>query len=429
MNSINQQIRNKVYSLKQTGFFHIFGSSVINKIIAFMSSAILVRVLTKDEYGTFTYAWNIFSFILLLNGFGINYGILQVCSENILDSNLNYQILKWGKKYGIIIDIILAIIILLVALLIPLPIEHSNYILGLLSFMPILILLFEVQSSYLRANKYTIEFSKISMLNTFYVFIFSVIGSLIFREIGLVLGRYLAYFITIIYGLKFINKDNNSNIDLNVDFKIKKEMKKISFISMINSGLSQVLYLLDVFIIGLVVSDQSIIASYKVATMIPSALSFIPISLVTYIYPYFAQHYRDRKWCLKKYKNITFWFGLFNLAFSLVLFIFAPIIIKLLYGIQYSDAVLPFRILTISYFFSGTFRVIAGNILVTQKKLKFNMFVAVFSGIINVLADYYFIKLWGSNGAALASLIVVILTSILNVLYLVIVLKKKVIDR
>ncbi|MVO72186.1 oligosaccharide flippase family protein, partial [Paeniclostridium sordellii] len=154
MNSINEKIMKKIYSLKVTGFFHIFGSSVLNKIIAFMSSAILVRVLTKDEYGTFTYAWNIFSFILLLNGFGINFGVLQTCSENSEDSNLNYQILKWGKKYGIIIDIILAFIILLIALLIPLPIKNSNYILGLLSIMPILILLFEMQSSYLRANKY-----------------------------------------------------------------------------------------------------------------------------------------------------------------------------------------------------------------------------------------------------------------------------------
>ncbi|WP_343347377.1 oligosaccharide flippase family protein [Terrisporobacter petrolearius] len=425
MNSINTKIANKVYSLKKTGFFHIFGSSVINKIIAFMSSAILVRVLTKDEYGTFTYAWNIFSFILLLNGFGINFGILQICSENSKDDNLNYQILKWGTKYGTIIDIIIAIIILLIALLIPLPIENSNYVLGLLCIMPILILLFEIQSSYLRANRYTIEFSKISMLNTFFVFVFSVIGAYIFREIGLVLGRYLAYLITIIYGLKFIHKDTNPNIHIDIDSSIKKEMKKISFISMINSGLSQVLYLLDVFIIGLVVSNESIIASYKVGTMIPSALSFIPMSLVTYIYPYFAQHYNDREWCLKKYKTITCWFGLFNLIFSLLLFIFAPMIIKVLFGIQYLDAIVPFRILTVSYFFSGTFRVIAGNILVTQKQLKFNMFVAVLSGIINVLADYYFIKMWGSNGAALATLIVVLLTSILNIFYLVKILKKK----
>ncbi|CEO30658.1 oligosaccharide flippase family protein [Paraclostridium sordellii] len=425
MNSINEKIMKKIYSLKVTGFFHIFGSSVLNKIIAFMSSAILVRVLTKDEYGTFTYAWNIFSFILLLNGFGINFGVLQTCSENSEDSNLNYQILKWGKKYGIIIDIILAFIILLIALLIPLPIKNSNYILGLLSIMPILILLFEMQSSYLRANKYTIEFSKISMLNTFYVFVFSIIGAYLFEETGLVFGRYLAYFITIIYGVKLINKDIDSNVEFDVDCKIKKEMQKISFISMINSGLSQVLYLLDVFIIGLVVPDQSIIASYKVGTMIPSALSFIPMSLVTYIYPYFAHHHNDRKWCLKKYKSITCWFGLFNLIFSIVLLIFAPMIIRVLFGIQYSDAIIPFRILTISYFFSGTFRVIAGNILVTQKQLKFNMFVAVFSGIINVLADYYFIKMWGSNGAALATLIVVLLTSILNVLYLVNILKRK----
>lgn len=425
MNNLNVKISNKIPFLEKTGFFHVFGSSIINKIIAFMSSAILVRLLTKDEYGNFTYAWNIFSFILLLNGLGINYGILQICSEKSADSNLSYQILKWGKKFGIIVDIIIAIIILFVAFLIPLPIENSNYILGLLCIMPIFILLFEIQSSYLRANKFTIEFSKISMLNTFFVFVFSVIGAYIFKEVGLVFGRYVAYFITAIYGFKLIKKNIDSKVDVEIGYNIKKEIKKISFISMINSGLSQVLYLLDVFIIGLVVSNESIIASYKVGTMIPSALSFIPISLVTYIYPYFAQNYQDKKWCLEKYKSVTFYFGLFNLIFSLLLFVLAPIIIKVLFGIQYSDAVFPFRILTVSYFFSGTFRVIAGNILVTQKQLKFNMFVAIFSGIINALADFYLIKMWGSNGAALATLMVVLITSILNVLYLIKILKKK----
>lgn len=425
MNSLQQEVKNKMHSLKRTGFFHVFGSSVINKVIAFLSSAILVRVLTKDEYGVFTYAWNIFSFILLLNGFGVNFGILQICSEYSEDNNLNYRILKWAERYGIMIDIIIAIIILFIAFIIPLPIENSNNMLALLCIMPIFILLFETQSSYMRANKCTIEFSTISMLNTFLIFVFSVFGAYIFRERGLIFGRYLAYFITIIFGIKLTHKNISSKVDFNMDLKIKKELKKISFISMINSGLSQVLYLLDVFIIGLVVSNESIIAAYKVGTMIPSALSFIPMSLVTYIYPYFAQHYKDRQWCLKKYTSITFWFGLFNFIFSLLLFIFAPIIIKVLFGAEYTDAVVPFRILTISYFFSGTFRVIAGNILVTQKKLKFNMFVAVFSGLVNVLADYYFIKMWGSNGAALATLIVVLLTSIINVIYLVNILKKK----
>ena len=58
---MNQKIIDKIQSLHKKGFFYIFGSGVLNKIIGFMSSAILVRIITKEEYGVFTYAWNIFS--------------------------------------------------------------------------------------------------------------------------------------------------------------------------------------------------------------------------------------------------------------------------------------------------------------------------------------------------------------------------------
>ena len=122
---------------------------------------------------------------------------------------------------------------------------------------------------------------------------------------------------------------------------------------------------------------------------------------------------------------LTFYFGILNLIITAVLFVFAPWIITILFGPEYLDAITSFRILTVSYFFSGTFRVIAGNILVTQKELKFNMFVAIFSGLVNIVVDFYFIKLWGANGASIATLLVVILTSILNVAYLIYRLKAK----
>ena len=62
---------------------------------------------------------------------------------------------------------------------------------------------------------------------------------------------------------------------------------------MVINALSQLLYLLDLFVIGIVDPQETIIASYKVATVIPTALIFIPNSLVIYIYPYFAEHKDD----------------------------------------------------------------------------------------------------------------------------------------
>ena len=75
-----------IKKLKNTGLFDIFGSSIVVKIIGFMSSIILVRIVSKEDYGTFTIAWNIYSIAMLATGFGASYAILQLGCENIKDT-------------------------------------------------------------------------------------------------------------------------------------------------------------------------------------------------------------------------------------------------------------------------------------------------------------------------------------------------------
>ena len=54
----------------------------------------------------------------------------------------------------------------------------------------------------------------------------------------------------------------------------------------------------------------------------------------------------------------------------------------------------------------------------------FNFYVALIAGIVNALADYWFIQWWGSMGAAFATILVVMGTSIINTVYLVLTFKR-----
>ena len=47
MNRLLQGIK----KLFKTGFFHIFGANVINKVLAFLSNIILLHIISKAEYG------------------------------------------------------------------------------------------------------------------------------------------------------------------------------------------------------------------------------------------------------------------------------------------------------------------------------------------------------------------------------------------
>ena len=63
------------------GFSYIFISSVLNKIINFLCNSIIVHLLSKADYGTYVYAYNIVGFALLMAGLGIPSGLLQILSE------------------------------------------------------------------------------------------------------------------------------------------------------------------------------------------------------------------------------------------------------------------------------------------------------------------------------------------------------------
>ena len=417
------RIHDKFETLIRTGFFHIFGSSVMNKIIAFLSSIVLVRILSKEEYGVFTYAWNIYSIILLFNGMGLDSGMLQLASEKSGNESYAKKISNFSARFGLLFDLLLMVFILSLALFAPLKIEKARGTLGMLCLLPFFQFLFQMTISYLRAEKKNKEYASVSIINTTLIFLISVGAAVFFREKGLVIGYYMAYLSSfvvaiVVYGVHLFNESAP------IEKMQKNILLKISFISMLNTGLSQLMYLLDVFVLGMVDPQERILASYKVATMLPTALAFIPISLVTYVYPYFAEHMKDGKWCLAKYRQVVKIMAIFNGCISITLCFLAPIVINVLFGTEYLDAVPVFRLLSINYFFSGTFRILSGNLLVTQRKLKFNLFVAIVSSLTNIIADYFFIQWWGSIGAAAATMLVVIVSSTLSTTYLIYVFKK-----
>ena len=415
-------LKKKISDLFKTGFFHIFGSSVISKMLSFAGGILLVRILSKPEYGIYTYAWNIYSIILIFSGFGMDSAALQLSSEHSSDTQSVKKYCGYSTRFGLRFNILLCLTILLIGAFARLKIEEARGLLLMTCLLPPLQHMSAMFAIYLRSQKNNQRYSKLMIISSAVFFAASVTSALILGRSGIVLGSYISLVTSLIicfavYRIRFSDDD--------IPTEEKSVIKRIAFISMLNNGLSQLLYLLDIFVLGIVDPQETLLASYKVATIIPTALSFIPASLVTYIYPYFAEHKDDGKWCLKAYRKMITAFGAFNLFVSAFLFAFAPIIIRLLFGEQYSDCVTVFRMLSVNYFFSGTFRIVSGNLLVTQRKLKFNLLTAITSSVCNIVFDYFFITKWGSVGAAAATMGVVFISAVMSTTYLIFTLKAK----
>lgn len=402
-----------IRKLISTGFLYIFGANTLNQVLSFLSGIVLVRVLTKSDYGCFSNAFSIYQFFLLASGLGIASGILQLCSENSDSPELSDKIYRFGCSFGIKVNVVLTIVIFLVGAFVPISMEGTNELLIAFCALPIFTLIYEMSIAKLRGDIRAKEYSCANIINVTLYCALSVVGAILYKSKGLIYGRYLAYILTIIVvATKFGVRPYLTNEI--IDKKIKKSLFKISFISAVNNGLTTVFNILEVFILGAVLADSTVTASYKVASTIPTALNFVPAAFAVYVYPYFAKHINDKSWVKKNFSLSILGLGITNLFIAAILFTIAEPLVTIVFGTQYADSVTLFRILVLGYFIGGTFRTLSGNLLVSQRKLTYNTGVAVIGCIISIIANVLLIPNYGSMGAAFAHIIVLVITGILN---------------
>lgn len=410
---MTEKIKAKIEKLISTGFIHVFGANTLNQVLSFLSGIILVRVLTKADYGCFSNAFNIYQFFLLISGLGISSGILQMCSEYTDSPEISRKIYYWGFSFGLRVNVVLAGAILVVGLFVPMPIEGTNELLICFFALPIFTLVYEMSIAKMRGDIKTREYSYSNILNMVLYCTLSIVGAIALGSKGLIIGRYLAYILTWLFiARKYSVVPYLGKGELEKEYRTP--LLKVSLISVINNGLSTLFSLLEVFILGIVIADSTVTASYKVATTIPTALNFIPSSFAIYVYPYFAKHIGNKEWLKKNYLLSILGLGVINAIVAIILLATAEPLVTFVFGTQYSDTVNLFRVLIVGFFIGGTFRVLSGNLLVSQRKLLYNTVVAVIGCVISIVANVVLIPRYGSYGAAYAHICVLIITGLLN---------------
>lgn len=416
------KIRNLLNRLGKDGFGHLFGSSVINKVLSFMSSVILVRLIPKTDYGVFSNADNILGIFCLLEGFGLVSAFLQFgCTS---EGRKKENIWSFIFYFSLIFQLLLCIVIVITALFADFKMEGTGQLLLLMAFLPIPRLIRDLQQVYLRTEMKNKDYAYSNTFSTTVTVVLSCVLSFLFLEKGLIVANYIAAILTIFFIVKRFEV-RFPKITNKLEKAEKTKILKFATVCVINNSTSSIMYLLDTFVLGIVVASSVVTASYKVAAKIPTALAFIPICVLTYIYPYFAKNKNDGKWCLRNFKRVLLLLGVFNVITVGTLIAIAPIVIRIVFGSQYMDAVIPFRLLCLNYIIQSTFGTISGQLLVSQEKLSFNTFAGFASSIMNTIMNLWLIPLYSSVGAAIATVSVTTVISLSTAGYLYMVLRKK----
>ena len=159
-------------------------------------------------------------------------------------------------------------------------------------------------------------------------------------------------------------------------------------------------------------SGDEAVGYYTVATAICAMWVFVLQAIIDSLYPTILQlHGKDTAAYEKKNRQlyaIVFYVSIFV---SLVFQFLGGFAVDLLYGDAYAPAVLPLKIVT--WYTAFSYLGVARNAwIVSEGKQKYLKYLYGSAAIMNVILNFVLIPLWGVSGAAAASLITQMATSI-----------------
>ena len=410
----SQKIKALLIKLKKHGLGDVFISSVFTELIGFIASIFIVRLFSKEAYGYYAIAYNIYGYIAVFIGCGLNNGVLQYCSETRPESE-KMSIYQFCQKFGSIFNLVLLVLMPLFSC-IALNGEPRKYFI-LMSAWPIVAYLCNYYLMRLRVIKDNRHFM---LSNVISALIFICVAAILAKTIGIVgyiVALYLKYFISFVLSRYYLKDYICAEPVQPLDKKFKEEIIRYSLICCLTNFASTIMMLVDVTCVNYFIGDPAIVATYKTATQIPTALLFIPSSVIVFAFPYLAENNTNIDWLKSNTKKLLFGVVAVNTVIAVMVFSFAPIIVKILWGERYLDAVQVLRILVVNFVITGTFNKVYGNLMVAIKKVNINLIKTVIFSCLNVVLDIIFIKLYGSTGAAIATLIVSCGSSLFSFIY------------
>jgi len=155
------------------------------------------------------------------------------------------------------------------------------------------------------------------------------------------------------------------------------------------------------------------IGYYATAVSICSMWCFILNAVIDSVYPSIMEASKENNEKLFKKRNIQLYAIVFYLSVfvSLVFTVLASPLIRILYGDGYLPAVDPLRIVT--WYTAFSYLGVARNAWVVAKERQRYLFVIyAASAIANVLLNYLLIPAMGASGAAIASLVAQVFTTL-----------------
>ena len=375
--------------LKNNGHY-VFGSVFISKITGFLTSLIAIHLLSEQEFGLMSIVLSISLVFIALNGLGSNQIILRYgpLIEQVEEKKTfaNYYL-----KDGFIKELILVIVFIFISIFYIQSYNDIFIVFLFFAFRLIGFYLFNHVQSQFRIEGDNRKFSKVCNVINISSLLLVLLLTYFFGLYGYLFALSFAPFLLVL----FIDLKKNKRAIPNVFSLV--ELKKYGYFAILNAVFSDLLFSLDVILLGFLMSEVDV-AYYRVALLIPANITFLTAIFMQSDYPIIAKNYLNKIF-LKDY--ITNYYKLFipiTLLILIVGILAKDLILDLFFSANYENVGVAFSIALFGFSISMLTRNLYGNILSAIGLIKYNMISSVLVLIILTLSALLLVPMYGYLG-------------------------------
>ena len=390
----------------------LIGGKVIQMILSLIVGIFTARYLGPSNYGLVNYGTTYVSFFMSFCTLGINSVIIKDFFDHPDEQ---------GKSIGttLVLRIISSFASALMIVGIVGILDHNEPLTIVVVALCSISLLFHVFDTfnYYFQSQYR---SKITAIATLIAYV----STSVYKVILLITGASVAWFAFassvdyIVLGiLLYIFYATNKGPRLSFSWEKGKALLKQSC-HYILSGMMVAIYGQTDKLMLKQMLDTTAVGYYSTATAICAMWTFVLQAIIDSIYPTILklkgqdEYLYERK--NKQLYAITFYISIFV---SVLFLLLGDLAIRILYGEAYAPAGLPLKIVT--WYTAFSYLGVARNAwIVCEEKQKYLKYLYIVAAIMNVILNFIMIPFWGAAGAASASLITQIFTSIVLPLFI-----------
>lgn len=395
------KILKKINSLFKGGFFHIFFGTILVKLIAFFSSIVIVRLVDKTTYAYLAYADNLYNYALAFAGLGMPSAICKFCAV-AKSKGEDKAYFNFALKYGTLFQFLMAVAVIVYVNCFDIAFPNARFLVYVLFFYPILSNILATVMSYIRAHENNKLYSRMSVIQTAIVFVGSVAFVKVWGITGIAGARYIAILMACYSAFDFIRQELGGAEKYRLSSKERKIFLSMSVSLMISNIFSLIIPMNEMTLVNEMIRSEEVTANYKIATMIPSQLTFVSQSIIIYYFTIIAKM-EDKKEIWRLSKKIGLFTTVVIAGIACAGIMFAPYIIRIVYGSQYEDAIRLSNIFWIVYAINASVRVLPMNFLPAIGVAKFNAVVSIVTCVLHVVCTYLCISAFGIWGAGISA--------------------------